>query len=77
MAKIAYFECARCAEHLETGQLPTACPHCSGTLLARYELSPPENCEGKASPAGEPQATASRKTDLPKRRSLGGIIQPY
>lgn len=39
MAKIAFFECSRCGEHLSSGEPATVCPKCAGSLYVRYDMA--------------------------------------
>jgi hypothetical protein len=71
MPDLVFFECAGCAERQSPEEL--ACPHCGETLVARYDRDDRAQCDGPQAPSGGPR----NRAELPKRRVLGGIIQPY
>jgi len=39
MPPIASLECSRCHQHVSADTPPTVCPHCAGSLYARYDLT--------------------------------------
>ncbi len=69
MAKDAFLECSRCHERVG----PLQCPHCGATLGPRPG---DEQAEPHDAPVPAP-SDASGSEEKPRRRSLGGIIQPY
>lgn len=73
MANLVFFECTRCAGQISPAELAAPCPRCGGPLVARYDLADREQGDGPQAPSGG----AHEREELPKRRALGGIIQPY
>src|SRR3954453_3953264 len=39
MPRISHLECSRCHQHISADTPQTLCPHCTGVLYVRYDLS--------------------------------------
>jgi hypothetical protein len=72
MMTAVFFECSRCTERQSPEDVVAVCPHCGGSLAVRYDRSKSQTDNPLV-----PSEGRRDRAELPRRRSLGGIIQPY